>query len=217
MGTLENYLEMKVSHDILPECRGWILRMIVYFLYGDELTESICLFYQDMTHAIQICFRVQHLINLVNMEGADVNAESSIGWTPLQTVLRNANEIGDHTTAIVQALLEAGADVNALYNYSYIWTPLMQAIYNDNADTVKHLINAGADVNAVNSDGNGSLHVAALYASADIMRLLISAGANESITNIHSRTAMHIASVRINHAVLRDIFDVDGCVCWRCC
>ena len=56
---------------------------------------------------------------------------------------------GDAET--VQALLDAGADVNA--KNSDGWTALMQAASGGDAETVQALLDARADVNAKDNDG----------------------------------------------------------------
>ena len=72
-------------------------------------------------------------------------------------------------TGAVEALLAAGADVNAKNPYD--WTALMRAAANGHAATVQALLEAGADINTQDKSGFTALmsaategHTAAVHA-----------------------------------------------------
>ena len=101
--------------------------------------------------------------------GADVNARSTDGWTPLMFAARKS------TPEIVQLLLEKGADVNARGIFGR--TPLMFAARKSSTpEMVQLLLEKGADVNA---RGPGDMTPLMFAASAEIKQLLIDAGAKE--------------------------------------
>ena len=74
--------------------------------------------------------------------GADVNAKTADGWTPLYSAVHEENK------EIVEILLENGADVNV--KGSYGWTALMKASFDGHTEIVTMLLDKGADVNAKN-------------------------------------------------------------------
>jgi len=98
----------------------------------------------------------------------------------------------------VQALIAAGADVNALIaadraSINNGWTPLMFACYFDRLDVVQTLIDAGADVHA-RSDGGRTvlMHCTQL----EIVQCLITAGTNVNAHCDHGWTALLCACDR---------------------
>ncbi|MDR1740967.1 MAG: ankyrin repeat domain-containing protein [Synergistaceae bacterium] len=83
-------------------------------------------------------------------DGANVNAQSNGGWTPL-TIAAASNP----NPGAVSALIKAGADVNAVTNTTAgEWTPLMlAAAYNGNPEVISALLKAGADPKAKDNNG----------------------------------------------------------------
>jgi len=79
---------------------------------------------------------------------------------------------------IVQALLEAGADVNAKDTYGE--TALLEAVVSWRShDFVKALLEAGADLNAMDNDDKTALMLADEHGHTEIVQLLKEAGAKE--------------------------------------
>ena len=90
--------------------------------------------------------------------GADPNAGTERGDTPLQTAVHSANSRTN--PAIVTALLKAGADPNARTERGQ--TPLHEAAWMNNMDPeiFEALLDAGADPNARNERGQTPLDIA---------------------------------------------------------
>jgi ankyrin repeat protein len=130
--------------------------------------------------------------------GADVNAQSASGATPLIMAARNLNP------KILAALLKAGADVNAKDEYGR--TPLLGAAgWNDNPQVIAALIKAGADVNAKDDSGRTALMCAARWKpqislnqgvfNVDVLTALVKAGADVNARDDRGRTALVWATV----------------------
>ncbi|NLL37296.1 MAG: hypothetical protein GX256_07230 [Fretibacterium sp.] len=94
----------------------------------------------------------------------------------------------------VEALLEAGADVNA--EDGMYMTPLMLAASwcKSNSEVLRILINAGADVNARAGNGATALIWAARYnPNPEAITILLDAGADAKETDVYSDDALHYA------------------------
>ena len=86
--------------------------------------------------------------------GALVDAADEDGRTALYVAAENGH------VAVVQALLQAGANVDAARTTDF-WTPLHIAAENGHVAVVKTLQGAGADTDAALTDGTTPLHIAA--------------------------------------------------------
>ena len=85
------------------------------------------------------------IVGLLRSNGADVNALSKDGRTPLHLAVTWDNK------DIAALLIENGANVNA-GNGKY-GTPLFEAAFRASTEIAQFLISKGADVNATNKDG----------------------------------------------------------------
>ena len=97
----------------------------------------------------------------------------------------------------IEALVSAGADVNAKAKNGI--TPLHEAARCStwNAGAIETLISAGADVNARESDGYTPLHVAVRFdfsgVFVHVIEALVAAGANVAIRNNAGDTPLDLA------------------------
>lgn len=82
-------------------------------------------------------------------EGVDVNATNQYGQTPLMMAAWHVHK------PVLDALLEAGADVNTTAGYAtgYGWTALMFAARSGNTDIVSTVLEAGADIKSLTREG----------------------------------------------------------------
>jgi len=125
-------------------------------------------------------------------------------------------------TAIVSALVEAGADVNARCTAldpsesSFAgYTPLGLTVIGIQGDYVddlyeipKILLDAGADPNATSNCGNTALHLVVQGAADEKMvKLLLDAGADTSLRNDAGRTPLELA-IPFNHAGLNSLLAI---------
>ncbi len=69
-------------------------------------------------------------------------------------------------------------------------TPLMWAVYRQDAAQVKRLLRAGAKVEAINLYGATPMQMAAATGNAQILRMLLDAGANVDSPNAEGQTAL---------------------------
>jgi ankyrin repeat protein len=104
--------------------------------------------------------------------------------------------------AEIKQLIEAGAHVNAAYNYSeavnhilcdYQVTPLHLSARRRHKEIVSLLLECGADVHAHNGKGEEPLFVAAMNGDIAIAKLLLDKGAYVSANDRYDATPLHIA------------------------
>jgi len=127
---------------------------------------------------------VQAAIN----QGADVNAQDKMGWTPLMCAAQYNPD-----STVVATLLEAGANLNARNKYG--WVSLMYgAASNRNPEVVEALLKAGAQVNVRDRYGLTPLMSAAcLNQNPDVITILLKAGANGKAKSNEGKTAFDYA------------------------
>ena len=102
-----------------------------------------------------------------------INDLSKLSQEDKNIKLLGASENGQKD--VVELLLLAGADVNAIDMYG--WTPLIGASRYGHKDIVELLLKGGADVNAIDKYGRTPLILASWYGRKDIVTLLKKYGA----------------------------------------
>lgn len=141
-----------------------------------------------------------------------VDAAERKDWVGVKTLLMDANPNvrqtqADGMTALhwaafwrdlktVQALLEAGASVNASNEYRV--TPLSIACENGDASVVRALLKAGADAKNELSGSQTMLMTAARSGSAEVLTMLIDSGLDVNAAERRGQTALMWASAAGN-------------------
>ena len=97
------------------------------------------------------------------------------------------------TAAAAQALLDAGADVNARSANELSVLPIHSAVAGNHDAVVAALVDAGADVNATQRHGWTPLHGAAQNGSLASVEMLLAAGADPSARNDDGVDALQLA------------------------
>ncbi|MDY5050992.1 MAG: ankyrin repeat domain-containing protein [Candidatus Mucispirillum faecigallinarum] len=127
--------------------------------------------------------RTKESLDLLIKNGADINAKSLPGNTPLiQAVSRNN---------IIVAYELIANKVNPNQFNKANTTPLTTAISRKNINMVKMLISNGADVNFFNSESQTPLMIAVSNADLQIFNLLISMGADVNHANSLGKTCIY--------------------------
>ncbi len=104
-------------------------------------------------------------------EGADINAENRMRWTPLHTAIRNRKQ------EIAELLIAEGADVNKTDNRGM--TPLIVAVDAGQKEIVELLVPRVENINAMGSRGDNALSLAQKRRNTEIVDLLVKHGAKE--------------------------------------
>ena len=131
------------------------------------------------------------VVALLLERGADARADGGSGFTPLHCLLFNPYWTPDSAEQIAQALLAAGANVNALDVDGQ--SPLHQAARFSNGP-VQALLAAGADVEAVEHRKLWRpLHIAARAGNLAAVEALLAGGADVLARDRDGATALHLA------------------------
>ncbi len=121
-------------------------------------------------------------VRLLLARGAEVNARSANGTTPLYVAARFGQ------VEIAKLLVAGGADVNAVADGG---TPLAQAAYRGGAGLVELLLASGADPKLPDGRGATPLHAAATWNAPDSAKRLLDAGAPVDATDRQGDTPLH--------------------------
>jgi|GEM_PF-1747280 len=121
-------------------------------------------------------------------KGADKNARVVSGPMAKATALINALESRHSSVAL--ALIEAGADVNAVGSVGE--TPLHSCSDNPR-EVCSALLDHGAILEAKMPDGNTPLMAAAQEGNAPVVQLLLDKGADPNLKNVRGETALKLA------------------------
>lgn len=120
-----------------------------------------------LMHAILAEDAEPRMVRFLIQHGAEVNVhDEGEAWTPLHFAARDQN------TAIVRALLEAGAAVDALDASTE--TPLVKAVFNHapNFGVIRLLLDYGADPRKKNHTGASSIDIARLIGQGPLADFL---------------------------------------------
>ena len=115
------------------------------------------------------------VVKLLVSKGADINAKSKDGRTPLHLAIAFDRSSG--AVEMLRLLLARGADVNTRDKLGD--TPLHTAASAGNTDIVEALVSGGANVNATDRNGDTPLKVAIAGSRKDIAEVLRRHGGKE--------------------------------------
>jgi len=175
------------------------------------------------------------VVKLLLERGADVNGRTSEGHTTLMLTVENASDVEairrlvalnprakqdalgstpQPTAAIVRALLDGGADVNAVTNEG--GTALMYAVSAGDPEIVRTLTEKGARVNARNNRGQPALMIAietalinmesdpaVVQRTASVVRVLVDHGADVNAAGNEGETALMYAAKECDEATVQ--------------
>ena len=164
------------GRDIVKKTEVDIRRALVFVAYFLAFLTIYFVYTANLHYAASGSKHLDN-VNVLIDAGADPNARSNDGWTPLHRAARS-NENAD----VFKVLLKAGADPNAKKDNN--WTPLHLAATNiENPDIVRMLIDAGAYLAAQNNEGFTPLDLAVENNdNPEIARILRNAGATRTKT-----------------------------------
>lgn len=128
--------------------------------------------------------QTEEIVNLLVQHGADLEARSKLGSTPLAEAAYMKYRLG------VRALVAAGADVNARNSEGL--TPLHAAAVGGDREIVELLLEKGADPLAADVHGCQPVH---LTQSERILQLLAARGAALDSRNLAGETPLHKAAL----------------------
>jgi ankyrin repeat protein len=136
-------------------------------------------------------------IRLLLDAGADPNAASAEGWSPLFEAAKHNEEV-----AVTAALLEGRADPAAEDDLGR--TPLFVAVWNDNPTVIGPLAEAGGDLSEkMRADWTSLLHLAAHHNRyPETVRELLSTGADPNVRDPLGWTPLHHAAPELAFAAL---------------
>ncbi|KNC47417.1 ankyrin repeat protein [Thecamonas trahens ATCC 50062] len=109
-------------------------------------------------------------------------------------------------TDVMQALLEAGANANAVFNLMG-WTALYAAAYHGREAAVQLLLEAGADPQTCDLDGMTPLHAAAGKGHLLVVTTLLGAGADVEGRTHAGWTPLHVAAYNGKLDIIRALLE----------
>lgn len=125
-------------------------------------------------------------VSILIKEGADINALTEAGSTPLILACHTISQSLD----CLKLLLQAGANINVPNHAG--WHPLHAACNCDRfIEGVKLIIEAGADINVKNSKGVTPLHLASNRNDMQLVQTLLEAGADSLIKDADGNILPH--------------------------
>jgi mono/diheme cytochrome c family protein len=143
-------------------------------------------------------FAVQHYLRKAP---ESIDARDRFGYTPLHWAAVQGH------WAILETLVEGGADVNAVGGDG--GTPLHLAAHHDRPDMIRLLLDEGADLTIHNRWGRTPLHVAARRNCDLVASLFLARGADPSATTKEGWTPLHVAQMA-GHPRVRDVLLAHG-------
>ena len=159
--------------------------MLAMFSRHQEIAESLAAGIEINIFEATALGRIERVRALLKKDPSLVKAFSPEGFTALHGNLNRP--------AIVDLLLENGADINAVSKNRFSATPLQSALAMGWIDLAKLLIARKANVNCRGEGGGTPLHEASANGQLEMARLLLAHGANLNATDDSGKTPLTIA------------------------
>jgi len=122
--------------------------------------------------------------------GAEVDAKSDSGKTPLFKVIENISK--GREKELIKFLITSGANVNSKEKGWYNNTPLHLAVEAGNLDIIITLIEEGAIINMQNDSGHTAAHFAGAFGNTRVLSALFALGADREIKTKDGKTALDL-------------------------
>ncbi|KAK6351352.1 hypothetical protein TWF718_004515 [Orbilia javanica] len=154
--------------------------------------------------------RHRRIIRLLIDTGADINATSPFGETAL--ILATGNILHDIDEEIVEYLINRGAYVNTLDDFNK--TALINAIFRNNRQIMRLLLNNGAVIDCESQHAIGVRHLALVQAvkaeDEEIVGLLLNAGVGAKHNVCPHAQVLKAAVLQGNCGILKLLLDNGG-------
>ena len=146
-------------------------------------------------------FGMVHVIEILVMNGLDVNVEDNKGRTPLHSAAAQGQ------LESVQTLFRLGGRKSLTKIAREGGTPLHRAVAGGHKDMVTLLLKEGCPVTARASNSVSVLHCAVEFGQEELIGYLIDCGLDANIEDDDGRTPLHLAAIldqlELVHALLR--------------
>ena len=132
-----------------------------------------------------------------------INKEDKFGWTPLLLALE-----GEHKD-IALMLIKAGASVTHVTHERSV-SSAHSAVYLDNEQVLKNLLDGGADLNLQTSNGYAPLHYASWNGKMKSIHFLLNNGVDVNVQNADGETPLSLASKYFETEAVRVLLAADA-------
>jgi ankyrin repeat protein len=152
-----------------------------------------------LMRAVSAMERSVECIKVLIEAGADVNAKTYEGYTPLHCAvdINGPSCRGEMPSQIMRLLVNAGAQLEEQQHWG--WTPLMRAVLEGTSDEVRALLAVGANPNKIFPQHTlpefirGRSILSAAVLDPEVMKLLIEAGADLNLRDACGQTTLEYA------------------------
>lgn len=143
------------------------------------------------------------VLEAIDEDPSLLEARNTDGWTPLHLAAFFGHP------ELAKALLNRGANVDALSTNAMTNTPLHAAVAGRKTEVVRVLLDRGADANARQHGGWTPLHGAAQAGDHDIVELLLASGADPNARAENNQAALDLALLK-GHQEIAELLEGTG-------